>query len=78
MGRKFPRTTGEPEGRWLVIQGDADAVVHCESVVNWVGGLERKPELVILPDVEHFFHGRLTLLRQTLVERLGGDGQDDR
>jgi alpha/beta superfamily hydrolase len=68
----------EPEGRWLVIQGDADAVVHCESVVNWVAGLERKPELVILPDVEHFFHGRLTVLRETLVERLGGDRQNDR
>lgn len=68
----------EPEGRWLVIQGDADAVVHCESVVNWVESLERQPELVILPGVEHFFHGRLTLLRQTLVERLGGDRQYDR
>lgn len=68
----------EPEGRWLVIQGDADAVVHCDSVVKWIDGLERKPELIILPGVEHFFHGRLTLLRQTLVERLGGDIQDDR
>lgn len=63
----------EPKGRWLVIQGDADAVVHCASVVNWVDSLNRTPRLVILPDVEHFFHGRLTLLRQTLVEHLGGE-----
>lgn len=69
---------GEPEGRWLVVQGDADAVVHCDSVVEWIDGLVHKPDLVILPGVEHFFHGRLTLLRQTLVEWLGGESQDDR
>jgi alpha/beta superfamily hydrolase len=68
----------EPDGRWLVIQGDADAVVHCDSVVSWVDSLSHKPKLVILTGVEHFFHGRLTLLRQTLVEHLGDGGYDDR
>lgn len=68
----------EPEGRWLVIQGDADAVVPCDTVVDWVHGLKRQPELVVLPDVEHFFHGRLTLLRRTLVERLGQEAGDAR
>ena len=28
------------------------------------------PELVILPGVDHFFHGNLTQLRQTIVRRL--------
>jgi alpha/beta superfamily hydrolase len=28
------------------------------------------PELVLLPDVDHFFHGRLTLLRDTVVGRV--------
>ncbi len=69
------RMAGLLEGRqpacpWLVIQGDADEVVDCESVVAWVNQLQPGPELVILPGVDHFFHGRLTLLRETLVTHL--------
>jgi len=30
---------------------------------------------VVLPDVSHFFHGRLTLLRETLVSRLNLPGE---
>jgi alpha/beta superfamily hydrolase len=61
----------QPDCPWLVVQGDADAVVDCQSVVDWVAGLQPSPELVVLPGVEHFFHGRLTLLRKTVVARLG-------
>jgi hypothetical protein len=60
----------QPDCPWLIIQGDADEVVSCEEIVDWVNGLKPGPELVILPDVSHFFHGRLTLLRETLVSRL--------
>ena len=34
----------------------------------------RRPDLVLLPDVDHFFHGRLTLLRDTVVGRVGAAG----
>ncbi len=61
----------QPACPWLVIQGDQDEVVDCDSVVSWVNSLEPGPELLILPDVDHFFHGRLSLLRETLVDRLG-------
>ncbi len=69
------RMAGLLEGRqpacpWLIVQGDADEVVDCESVVNWVNQLEPGPELVILPGVDHFFHGRLSLLRETLLSHL--------
>jgi alpha/beta superfamily hydrolase len=60
----------QPDCPWLIIQGDADEVVSCEEIVEWVNGLKPGPELVVLPDVSHFFHGRLTLLRETLVSRL--------
>jgi alpha/beta superfamily hydrolase len=78
------RLAGLLEGRqpacpWLIVQGDADEVVACDDVVNWVNQLEPGPELVVLPDVGHFFHGRLTLLRETVVahfrkQRIDGAG----
>jgi alpha/beta superfamily hydrolase len=57
---------------WLIIQGDADGVVPAHEVSDWAAELGRGVELVVLPGVDHFFHGNLTLLRQTIVERLGG------
>ena len=61
-----------PDVPWLIIQGDADGVAPSQEVTAWVEELGPGPELVVLPGVDHFFHGNLTLLRQTLVERLGG------
>lgn len=61
-----------PDTRWLVIQGDADGVVPSHEVADWAAEIGSAVELLLLPGVDHFFHGNLTLLRQTLVERLGG------
>ena len=58
---------GQPDCPWLVVQGDADEVVACDDVVDWFNTLEPGPDLCVLPDVDHFFHGRLTLLRETTV-----------
>lgn len=56
---------------WTIIQGDADGVVPATEVAEWVAGLVPPPELIVLPGVDHFFHGNLTVLRQTIVRRLG-------
>jgi alpha/beta superfamily hydrolase len=56
-----------PACPWLLIQGTADEVVAAGDVQDWVRTLDPPPELVLLPDVDHFFHGRLTLLRDTVV-----------
>ena len=60
-----------PHVPWLIVQGDADGVVPVGEVSDWVAELQPRPDLVILPGVDHFFHGHLTLLRRTLIERLG-------
>jgi alpha/beta superfamily hydrolase len=56
-----------PEAKWLIVQGDADGVVASDEVAAWATELGPGPELVVLPGVDHFFHGKLTLLRQTIV-----------
>jgi alpha/beta superfamily hydrolase len=59
-----------PDCPWLLIQGEADEVVSAADVVAWVKALSPPPDFVLLPDVDHFFHGRLTLLRDTVESRV--------
>jgi len=61
---------GRPACPWLLIQGEADEVVAAADVVAWARELKPPPELVLLPKVGHFFHGRLTLLRDTVLTRV--------
>ena len=60
----------QPECPWLIVQGETDEVVSCAEVVAWVNGLAPGPELVVMPDAGHFFHGRLTGLREIIVNHL--------
>jgi len=66
----------QPDCPWLVVQGEADEVVSCQSVVAWLNELKSKPELIVLSDVDHFFHGCLTLLRRTIVSHLESKWSD--
>ena len=59
-----------PACPWLLIQGTADEVVPAADVEAWARALDPPPDLVLLPDVDHFFHGRLTLLRDTVISRV--------
>ncbi len=61
---------GQPECPWLIVQGDADEVAPCAALLDWINRLEEGPEVIVLPDVDHFFHGKLTLLRKTVVSHL--------
>ena len=60
----------QPECPWLIVQGETDDVAPCAAVVEWVNGLEPGPELIVVPDTGHFFHGRLTKLREIVVNHL--------
>ncbi len=59
-----------PDCPWLLIQGDQDEVVPAEQVLSWAHGLSPAPEIIAMPDVDHFFHGHLNSLRELLLERL--------
>lgn len=59
-----------PPTPWLIVQGDADELVPVAGVRAWVASLSPSPELVVLSGVDHFFHGELVALRQTLLQRL--------
>jgi hypothetical protein len=52
-----------PNCPWLVVQGDEDEVVSPRAVREWVDGLDRKPDLVMMEGSGHFFHRRLMDLR---------------
>ena len=36
--------------------------------MEWFDSLEPGPELLVMPDAEHFFHGRLAELREVVME----------
>jgi alpha/beta superfamily hydrolase len=67
LGREL---TAAPAMPWLIIQGDADDVVPVDVVIEWVGSLDPQPDLKVLPDAGHFFHGQLVALRGLLVKWL--------
>ena len=58
----------QPDCPWLIIQGDEDELVDVEETVAWVNSLAPGPELLIVNGGEHFFHGRLTELREAIME----------
>jgi len=56
-----------PDCPWLIVQGDHDELVDVDAVREWVAKLPKAPTLKILPGAEHFFHGRLNDLRDTVA-----------
>ncbi len=58
----------QPDCPWLIVQGDEDELVDVEKTIEWVNSLEPGPELLIISGGEHFFHGRLVDLRESVTE----------
>lgn len=58
--------TPEVPAGTLVVHGEMDEVVPLKDVLDWA----RPQELpvVVVPGVEHFFHGRLHLLKQIVLD----------
>jgi alpha/beta superfamily hydrolase len=56
-----------PTYPWLLVQGDQDELVDAREVQAWAARLDPPPEIVVLPGVDHFFHGRLNDLRDAVV-----------
>ncbi|TBU73232.1 alpha/beta hydrolase [Phytopseudomonas daroniae] len=54
----------------VVIQPDADEVVEPQLVYDWSANLGRAHELLKVAECGHFFHGKLTDLKDLLLPRL--------
>lgn len=70
VGLDFALPFSHPQVPWQVVQGEADELVACDEVRAWSASLTPPPELVVMPEVGHFFHGNLTPLRRTVREFL--------
>jgi len=51
--------------RALIIQGDKDDIVPLDTTLEWAT-VQTLP-IVVIPGAEHFFHGKLTILKQTIL-----------
>jgi alpha/beta superfamily hydrolase len=61
-----------PRCPWLLVQGEADDVVDPRRVIEWAGTQVPPPRLVVMPATGHFFHGRLSELRDAVVDAVRG------
>ena len=50
----------------LIIQGDKDDVVLLEAALGWAEPTTQP--IVVIPGAEHFFHGKLTLLKRLVFD----------
>lgn len=58
-----------PDCPWLAAHGDADDIADCDEAVDRLKKLEPPPEIEILADAGHFFHGRLSDLRAAVTPK---------
>ncbi len=56
----------------LVLQGDADTVVVPKEVREWLSTQAHMPDFIEFTGADHFFHGRLTELREKVSQWVAG------
>jgi len=66
VSRFAQELSSQPACPWLIVQGDKDELVDINETIEYVNGLNPGPELAVFPDGDHFFHGRLIELRDTV------------
>lgn len=55
-----------PSCPWLIVQGEKDELVPSDEVAAWASGIRPPPQLALMENTDHFFHGRLTGLRDAV------------
>ena len=60
-------TTLMPSTPWLVVQGIEDEVVPASLVTEFVQLRQPRPDVAYFDDTGHFFHGKLLLLKSSLL-----------
>jgi uncharacterized protein len=68
VGRIIVQPVARPRCEWLIVQGDRDELVDLGDVRDWAAGYDPPPELLVVPDAEHFFHGKLVELRAGILQ----------
>jgi alpha/beta superfamily hydrolase len=63
---RLPANFMLPHCPWLLVHGDADDVVPSRPVAEWASGVSAPPRIVLLEGVDHFFHGKLQVLAETV------------
>lgn len=53
-----------PSCPWLAVQGESDEIVAAAAVLAWLKAQSPAPEIIMMPDTGHFFHGKLLPLRE--------------
>lgn len=56
----------QPVCPWLIVHGENDELVNIDDTIEWVNSMAPGPELCVLPDTTHFFHGKLIKLREVV------------
>lgn len=64
----------EAHARTLVVHGQADDTVPLEAVMAWAAP-QRLP-VTVVPEVEHFFHGQLTVLKTLAMRHIAAPNFD--
>ena len=52
--------------RVLLIQGDQDEIVPLKIILHWAAPQDMP--VVVIPGAEHFFHGKLHILKRTVLD----------
>ena len=68
VSRFIGRMESQPRCPWLIVQGDQDELVDIEETIAWINELEPGPELEVFEGTEHFFHGKLVMLRNAVED----------
>ena len=72
VGRIIVGHVERPACPWLVVHGEQDELVDAQAVRAWTAAFDPPPELAMLGDATHFFHGRLGELRTRVMAFLAG------
>ena len=72
--RFIGKMDSQPVCPWLVVQGDQDELVDIEETIAWINALEPGPALEVFEGTEHFFHGKLVRLRDTVESFIDDNG----
>jgi uncharacterized protein len=64
VNRILTEPVERPACPWLVVIGDRDELVRVAEVRHWVGHFATPPRLLVIAEASHFFHGKLTQLRE--------------